>query len=147
MHRFAGLAPQPAGGLAGQMRKQSGEHLPGTAGVGVRQGRARHLLAAQMIQPAGVARERRFDLAQAVRSRQLRAKQGDQLGFRAQFAHMLVGIVPVHQPLKTMPGHVLQYPVKYAILMQHGVAPFRVANVGKTSKHRRIHAMRPVQQN
>jgi hypothetical protein len=31
--------------------------------------------------------------------------------------------------------------------VQHGMVPFRVSNVGKTSKHRRIHAMRLVHQN
>jgi hypothetical protein len=41
----------------------------------------------------------------------------------------------------------LQYAVKDAILVLHGAASFRVSIVGKTSKHRRIHAMRLVQQN
>jgi hypothetical protein len=52
-----------------------------------------------------------------------------------------------HKSIKTVPRHLLQYAVKHAILVQHGVGSFRVANVGKTSKHRRIHAMRLVQKN
>ena len=60
---------------------------------------------------------------------------------------MLVRAVLFHKSIKTVPRHLLQYAVKHAILVQHGVGSFRVANVGKTSKHRRIHAMRLVQKN
>jgi hypothetical protein len=59
---------------------------------------------------------------------------------------MLVGLVLIHKPLKAIPGKVLQQTMKHDILMPHGVASFRVLIVGKTSKPRRIHAMRPVHQ-
>src|SRR5215204_4394562 len=49
--------------------------------------------------------------------------------------------------LQLMPRHVLQYTVKYAILMQHGVDSFRVSNAAKRSKCRRIHAMHTVHKN
>jgi hypothetical protein len=57
---------------------------------------------------------------------------------------MLVGMVLIHKPIEAMPGDLLQYAVKHAILVQHGAGSFRVSNVGKTSKHRRIHAMHHV---
>jgi hypothetical protein len=60
---------------------------------------------------------------------------------------MLVRAVLVHKSIETLPRHMLQYAVKDAILVLHGAASFRVSIVGKTSKHRRIHAMRLVQQN
>ena len=60
---------------------------------------------------------------------------------------MLVRAMLIHKSIKTVPRHLLQYAVKHAILMLHGVGPFRVSIVGKTSKHRRIHAMRLVQKN
>jgi hypothetical protein len=41
----------------------------------------------------------------------------------------------------------LQDGVKYAILMPHGVDPFRVRNVARRSENRRINAMRLVYQN
>jgi hypothetical protein len=97
-----------------------------------------------MIKPAGVALQSRFDLAQTVRARYLRIDQRNQLPLRAQPAHMLVGPVRVHKLLETMPRHMLQQSVQYAILMPHGVASSRVSNVGERSKHRRIHAMHPV---
>jgi len=53
----------------------------------------------------------------------------------------------IHKLVKATPGNVLQQTVKYDILMLHGVASFRVLIVGKTSKRRRIHAMRRVHEN
>ena len=57
---------------------------------------------------------------------------------------MLVRPVLIHKSIEAVPGNVLQHAVKYAILVQHGEASFRVPNVGERSKHRRIHAMRIV---
>jgi hypothetical protein len=147
MHGFAGFALETARGLADQMRKQAAEHLPRPLRVGVRQRRTRHLFGPEMIELGGVAHQRGFDLAQALRARQLRINQCDQLALRRQRPHVFVGTVLIHKPIEAMPGQLLQYPVKHAILVQHGVVPFRVLTVGKTSKHRRIHAMRLVYQN
>jgi hypothetical protein len=57
---------------------------------------------------------------------------------------MLVGPLLLHKAIKAMPRYVLQHPVQYAILVQHGAASSRVSKIGKTSKHRTIHAMHPV---
>ena len=43
---------------------------------------------------------------------------------------MLVGMVLIHKPIEAMPGYLLQYAVKHAILVQHGAGSFRVSNVG-----------------
>ena len=94
-----------------------------------------------------MARQRRLDLAQALGAGQLRVDQRNQLALRRQLADVLIGIVLIHKPSEALPRHMLQSAVEYAILMQHGVASFRVLIVGKTSKPRRIHAMRLVHQN
>jgi len=79
--------------------------------------------------------------AMALRPGQLRIKQRNQLSLRALPAHMFVGPLLLHKPIKPMPGQVLQHPVQYAILVQHGVACSR-QNV-KTQKNP-CHAPRPL---
>ena len=147
MHGFASLAPQTTRNSAGQMRKQAAEYLPRPLRIGVRQRGAGHLLAAEVVELRRMARECRFDLAQTLRPGNLRVNQRNQLPLCRQSSHMLVGMVLIHKLIEAMPRHLLQYAVKHAILVPHGAGSFRVSNVGKTSKHRRIHAMHPVHKN
>jgi hypothetical protein len=123
MDRFADLAPQPAPRLCHQMGKQGAKHLARPRGVGVGQRRARRRPCAKMVQPVRMARQTRFDLAQALRARQLPIQQRDELTFRRQPAHPRIRPVRFHQSIEHVPGHVLQDGVEYAILMPHGVNP------------------------
>ena len=147
MHGLADRAPQTARDLAGQIGKQVVEQPPGPLRIRIRKRRPCRHLAAQVVELARVARQPSFDFAQALGPGQLRVDQRDQLALRRQRADVLVGTVFIHKPGEAAPRHMLQHRVEYAILMQHGVASFRVLIVGKTSKPRRIHVMRQVHQN
>src|SRR5271165_7105587 len=68
-----------------------------------------------------MAGEAGFDLAQALRARQLPVQKGDEPVSGRQPAHPRIGPVRIHQPIEHMPWHVLQDSVEYAILMPHGV--------------------------
>ena len=79
-----------------------------------------------------------FDVAQALRDRQLPVQKRDELVSGRQPAHPRIGPVRSHQPIEHMPRHVLQHGVKYAILMPHGVdllpCPDTLPDVRKTEE-------------
>src|SRR5579864_7450653 len=75
-----------------------------------------------MIKLAGMARQAGRNRAQALDARQLRVQQGDELVLRGEPPHLLVGLGVLDQPIQRLPGHQLQYCVKYCIVMTHGVA-------------------------
>ena len=78
---------------------------------------------AEMVEPVRMTGEPGFDLAQALRARQLPVQKRDELIPRRQPAHSRVGPVRVHQPIERLPRQMLQDRVEYAILMPHGVDP------------------------
>ena len=85
-----------------------------------------------MVKPCLVAFQTGHNLPQARRSAQLAVQQGDQVPLRRQFTRQLVGPILLNNLLQLRPRHVLQQTVKYAILMQHGVASFSCLGRGQT---------------
>ena len=83
-----------------------------------------------MVELRSVAPKSAFNLTQASRPRQLPVNQCNQLAFRRQTADMLVGLVFIHKPFEAVPRQMLQYAVKHAIVVPHGVASFCVLIVG-----------------
>src|SRR3954447_19743681 len=93
-----------------------------------------------------MARQARYDLAQTCRPRKLAVEQRNELSLGRQPPYPRIGTVIFHKSVEPIPRNMLQQPVKYAILMQHGLILFPVQNVAKRLEHRRIKAMRLVQQ-
>lgn len=127
-----------------QFRKQVGKHGAGPSGIGIGQGGTLHRPHPQMIEPGRAAGQTGDDFAQARRARKLAVQQGHKLAFRVEPTNPRIG--PVFA-VKHIPRYVLQYPMKNAILMAHGIAlPSRVRTVGKRPRPSGINAMPPVQQ-
>src|SRR3954451_1483362 len=91
-----------------------------------------------------MARQARYDLAQTCRPRKLAVEQRNELSLGRQPPYPRIGTVIFHKSVEPIPRNMLQQPVKYAILMQHGLILFPVQNVAKRLEHRRINAMRLV---
>src|SRR3954451_2199392 len=91
-----------------------------------------------------MARQARYDLAQTCRPRKLAVEQRNELSLGRQPPYPRIGAVIFHKSVEPIPRNMLQQPVKYAILMQHGLILFPVQNVAKRLEHRRINAMRLV---
>src|SRR3954471_3159265 len=91
-----------------------------------------------------MARQARYDLAQTGRPRKLAVEQRNELSLGRQPPYPRIGTVIFHKSVEPIPRNMLQQPVKYAILMQHGLILFPVQNVAKRLEHRRINAMRLV---
>ena len=100
------------------------EHLPGPLRIGIRQRRALHWGSANVIEPRLVARHPGYDLPQARSPAQLAVQQGDDMPLRVQLARQPVGAVLLNRSFQSMPRNALQYTMKYAILVQHGVVSF-----------------------
>ena len=132
---------------AHQFGQKAGKHRARPLRIGIRQRRARHFASAKVVELAGVALKASLDRPQAFAAGQLRVQQGNKLMLRRQPAHLLVCSEFIHKPIQYRPGHQLQNRMEYCIVMGHGVAPSRVLIVGKTSEHRRIHAMHHVHKN
>src|SRR3954470_17724708 len=88
-----------------------------------------------------MARQARCDLAQTCRPRKLAVEQRYELSLGRQPPYPRIGAVIFHKSVEPIPRNMLQQPVKYAILMQHGLILFPVQNVAKRLEHRRINAM------
>src|SRR3954447_21890673 len=88
-----------------------------------------------------MARQARYDLAQTCRPRKLAVEQRNELSLGRQPPYPRIGTVIFHKSVEPIPRNMLQQPVKYAILMQHGLILFPVQNVAKRLEHRRINAM------
>src|SRR3954451_17852355 len=88
-----------------------------------------------------MARQARYDLAQTGRPRKLAVEQRNELSLGRQPPYPRMGTVIFHKSVEPIPRNMLQQPVKYAILMQHGLILFPVQNVAKRLEHRRINAM------
>src|SRR4051794_3566670 len=88
-----------------------------------------------------MARQAGYDLAQTCRPRKLAVEQRNELSFGRQPPYPRIGAVIFHKSVEPIPRNMLQQPVKYAILMQHGLILFPVQNVAKRLEHRRINAM------
>src|SRR3954451_20691190 len=88
-----------------------------------------------------MARQARYDLAQTSRPRKLAVEQRNELSLGRQPPYQRIGTVIFHKSVEPIPRNMLQQPVKYAILMQHGLILFPVQNVAKRLEHRRINAM------
>src|SRR4051794_38736966 len=88
-----------------------------------------------------MARQARYDLAQTCRPRKLAVEQRNELSLGRQPPYPHIGTVIFHKSVEPIPRNMLQQPVKYAILMQHGLILFPVQNVAKRLEHRRINAM------
>jgi hypothetical protein len=134
----------PSSRFPDHFREQLRKYLPGTDRIGVGQRRAVHRARTRMIEPQLVTHQRSLDLAQTRGAPRLAIEKGHELALRRQPAHPHIGPVLLHYSLEPMPRNMLQYSMKHAILVQHGVGPFRVQNVAQRSKHRRIHVMRRV---
>jgi hypothetical protein len=130
MHHLVDLAPVVPRQLANKIGKNPAKDLPGPQSIGIRQCRAFGFVCAEMVELRSVTFQRSFDLTQALCPRHLPVNQRDQLAFRRQTADMLVGLVFIHKPIEAMPRHMLQYAVKHAIVVSHGVASFCVLIVG-----------------
>ena len=79
MYRFADLTSQAAAGLRDQISEQRAECLARALGIGVGEGRARYRPSSEVVEPVRMAGEAGFDLAQALRARQLPVQKGDEL--------------------------------------------------------------------
>src|SRR5437763_6311580 len=88
-----------------------------------------------------MARQARYDLAQTCRPRKLAVEQRNELSLGRQPPYPRIRTVIFHKSVEPIPRNMLQQPVKYAILMQHGLILFPVQNVAKRLEHRRINAM------
>jgi hypothetical protein len=123
-HRVGHLAAQAAA-LLGQHRfEQAGKdpEIPVTVGVG--EGRAFRRERARMIEPALMARHRRFNAAQRTRAAQLREQKRVQVLPGGEAARPPVSPVLVHQSVERRPRHKFQKIVKDAIPVPHGLGPF-----------------------
>jgi hypothetical protein len=147
IHGICDPAAKPTFAAAHQFGQQAVEHCARASGIGIGERRARHFASAKMIEPASMTSEAGFDRPQALAAGQLRVQQGDELIPRRQPTHLLVGLRRIHQPIQDVPRHELQQCMKYCIVVTHDVAFSLILIVGKTSKPRRIHAMRLVHQN
>src|SRR6202043_96604 len=112
-----------------------------TRSVGGRQRRLRYGATAEMTKLAGVAREERFDLAQATCAAQLRIKHRDQMNLGLYAPIIPIGIVPLHKQIKLCPRNLLQQVMKNDILMRHGADPFSVQMIRNQLEPRRINAV------
>src|SRR5262249_55984061 len=110
-------APPP---LRPHRTHHAADHLPRPLRIGVRQRRAVDRRGTKTVEPGLVAGHAGDDLAQARRTAQLAKQQSNEVPLRIQFARQSVGTVLLHKLLKSMPRHVLQEAMKYAILMPHG---------------------------
>src|SRR4051794_28448192 len=91
-----------------------------------------------------MARQARYDLAQTCPPKKLAVEQPNELTLGRQPPYPRIGAVIFHKSVEPIPRNMLQQPVKYAILMQHGMILFPVQNVAKRLEHRRFKAMRLV---
>ena len=78
-NRLADLTSQAAAGLRDQISEQRAECLARALGIGVGEGRARYRPSSEVVEPVRMAGEAGFDLAQALRARQLPVQKGDEL--------------------------------------------------------------------
>lgn len=122
-------------GLPQQHLEQLDKNIGRAPPVGVGQRRALRRLDAWMIKPVRVALERRLDLTQAARARQLRVNERHELALRRQRAHVLVSLVPVHQTRERVPRHRLQQLVNQAIMVPHGIGSSVSSSPASFSNH------------
>ncbi len=88
-----------------------------------------------------------LDLAQARGPFQLAIEQRHELALGRQLTHPSIGAVRLDQPLENVPRHLLQKPVKNAIVVPHGIAPPCVRIVPNNPNPSGINAVRLVHQN
>ena len=124
MHDLAHFAAQSGRRHAEHPFEQAGEYLRAAAAIGVGEGGAAHALGADVIEPALVARHRRFDVAQRGGAGELRKQQRDQLIAGRELAHQFVAPVLFHKLVEGRPRDKFENAMEDAILMAHGVDPF-----------------------
>src|SRR5271166_1468868 len=142
MYRLADLASQAATGLRDQMSEQRAECLARALGIGVGEGRARYRPSSEVVEPVRMAGEAGFDLAQALRARQLPVQKGDEL---------VSGRQPAHPPRAHPPAdrtHAMarasrQCGIRYSDAARRR-SPSMSRHVARRSENRRINAMRLV---
>jgi hypothetical protein len=117
-------AAQPAARACQNRFEQAGKDAEIAGPVGVGEGRALRRDRAAMIEPALMARHRRFDLAQRRCAAQLREQERGQVLARGEAARPLVAPMLRNQPVKGRPGNPFQKIVEDAIAVSHGFDPF-----------------------
>src|SRR5205807_2879129 len=78
---------------------------------------------AKVIKAALMALQPRLDLAQARSAFQLAVQQRDKLALAGQPPHSVIRSMRADQLVEHIPRHMLQQPVKHAIVMPHGIDP------------------------
>jgi len=129
------------------MCEQAAEHLPGPLCVGIRKRRARHLFAAQMVEPGGVALQTWLDLTQLCAPTIVRTSARINWLFVVRVRTCLSAPCSATADRSDAHGTCFNRLVEYTIVVLHGLILLPCPkNVAKRLEHRRINAMHLVHQ-
>jgi len=125
-------------------REQVAENLAGAGRIGIGQRGARYRAPADVIEPCRMVLQAANDFPQAGRTRKLAVQQRDELALGRQAANPVVRTVLLGQAIEFAPRNPLQQIGENAIVVPHGVAPFRVQKTRQRQNTSRINTVRSV---
>src|SRR5262249_53126195 len=141
---FAHVAPELATGHAEHVFEQAGKHQRTASSIGIRKGGARRHPPADVIKSPLMARHRGFNGAKRIGPCQLTEQKRNELMSRLELANEFIRPVFLHKTIENRPRNQFQDVMQDAILMPHGVDPFRVQMIRNQLEASRINVVHSI---